>query len=79
MPAQHFSGRGLTDRNRRLWAGWVVEGPTRRFYHAGDTGYFGGFVEIGKRFGPIEVVRAHPRYGDGSNPSRTQTSPPWGW
>jgi N-acyl-phosphatidylethanolamine-hydrolysing phospholipase D len=56
VPAQHFSGRTLTDRNRRLWAGWVVEGRTRRFYHAGDTGYFGGFAEIAKRFGPIDLA-----------------------
>lgn len=56
VPAQHFSGRSLTDRNRRLWAGWVVEGKTRRFYHAGDTGYFGGFTAIGKRFGPIDLA-----------------------
>jgi N-acyl-phosphatidylethanolamine-hydrolysing phospholipase D len=56
VPAQHFSGRGLTDRNRRLWAGWVVEGATRRFYHAGDTGYFGGFAEIGRRLGPIDLA-----------------------
>jgi N-acyl-phosphatidylethanolamine-hydrolysing phospholipase D len=56
VPAQHFSGRTLTDRNRRLWAGWVVEGPKRRFYHAGDTGYFGGFKEIGARFGPIDLA-----------------------
>ncbi len=56
VPAQHFSGRGLTDRNRRLWAGWVVEGRTRRFYHAGDTGYFGGFAEIASRLGPIDLA-----------------------
>lgn len=56
VPAQHFSGRGLTDRNRRLWAGWVVEGTTRRFYHAGDTGYFGGFTEIAERVGPIDLA-----------------------
>ncbi len=56
VPAQHFSGRGLTDRNRRLWSGWVVQGPTRRFYHAGDTGYFGGFAEIGSRLGPIDLA-----------------------
>ena len=42
VPAQHFSGRSLTDGDTRLWAGWVVAGPTRRFYHAGDTGYFAG-------------------------------------
>jgi N-acyl-phosphatidylethanolamine-hydrolysing phospholipase D len=56
VPARHFSGRGLTDRNRRLWAGWVVEGPARRFYHAGDTGYFDGFAEIGARLGPIDLA-----------------------
>ncbi len=56
VPAQHFSGRGLADRNRRLWAGWVVEGKARRFYHAGDTGYFGGFAEIGARLGPIDLA-----------------------
>jgi L-ascorbate metabolism protein UlaG (beta-lactamase superfamily) len=56
VPARHFSGRTLTDRNRRLWAGWVVEGPTRRFYHAGDTAYFPGFAEIGKRLGPIDLA-----------------------
>jgi N-acyl-phosphatidylethanolamine-hydrolysing phospholipase D len=56
VPAQHFSGRGLTGRNRRLWAGWVVAGPTRRFYHAGDTGYSGDFAEIGRRLGPIDLA-----------------------
>jgi N-acyl-phosphatidylethanolamine-hydrolysing phospholipase D len=56
VPAQHFCGRAVADDNRRLWAGWVVEGPTRRFYHAGDTGYFPGFAEIGTRLGPIDLA-----------------------
>ena len=56
VPAQHFSGRTLTDTNRRLWAGWVIEGPTRRFYHAGDSGYFAGFRDIGERLGPIDLA-----------------------
>jgi N-acyl-phosphatidylethanolamine-hydrolysing phospholipase D len=56
VPAQHFSGRSPGGHNRRLWAGWVVAGPTRRFYHAGDTGYFNGFAEIGKRLGPIDLA-----------------------
>ena len=60
VPAQHFSGRGLTDRNRRLWAGWVVEGKSRRFYHAGDTGYFGGFTEIGAPAGTAIDLAAIP-------------------
>lgn len=56
VPARHFSGRGLTDRGRTLWAGWVVQGPSRRFYHAGDTGYFDAFAEIGRRLGPIDLA-----------------------
>ncbi|HET8644067.1 MAG TPA: MBL fold metallo-hydrolase, partial [Vicinamibacteria bacterium] len=56
VPAQHFSGRGLFDRNRRLWAGFVVEGASRRVCHAGDTGYFRGFREIAERLGPIDVA-----------------------
>jgi N-acyl-phosphatidylethanolamine-hydrolysing phospholipase D len=56
VPAQHFSGRSLGDLGERLWAGWVVAGPTRRFYHAGDTGYSRDFAEIGERLGPINLA-----------------------
>jgi N-acyl-phosphatidylethanolamine-hydrolysing phospholipase D len=56
VPAQHFSGRSIGDGDRRLWAGWVVVGPTKRFYHAGDTGYFDGFTAIGRRLGPIDLA-----------------------
>jgi N-acyl-phosphatidylethanolamine-hydrolysing phospholipase D len=56
VPARHFSGRGLFDRNRRLWAGFVVEGASRRFYHAGDTASFAGFEEIGRRVGRIDLA-----------------------
>ncbi|MBI3782649.1 MAG: MBL fold metallo-hydrolase [Deltaproteobacteria bacterium] len=56
VPAQHFSGRTGLSQNERLWVSWVVEGPTRKFYHAGDTGYFDGFKEIGERLGPIDLA-----------------------
>jgi N-acyl-phosphatidylethanolamine-hydrolysing phospholipase D len=56
VPAQHFSGRSLRDRFRRLWAGWVISGPTRRFYYCGDTGYSDDFREIGRRLGPIDLA-----------------------
>jgi len=56
VPAQHFSGRSPGDFARRLWAGWVVTGPTRRFYHAGDTGYSPDFATIGERLGPIDLA-----------------------
>ena len=65
-PAQHFSGRGLFDGNKTLWASWViVDGAkepdasgagTLRLFFSGDTGYFDGFKEIGRRFGPFDVT-----------------------
>jgi N-acyl-phosphatidylethanolamine-hydrolysing phospholipase D len=56
VPSQHWSGRGVTDQSATLWGGWVVAGPTRRFYFAGDTGYFAGFTEIGRRLGPFGIA-----------------------
>jgi N-acyl-phosphatidylethanolamine-hydrolysing phospholipase D len=54
-PAQHSSGRGVTDQNRRLWCSWVVAGRTKRLFFAGDTGYWTGLREIGK-LGPFEIA-----------------------
>ncbi len=55
-PAQHFSGRGLGDGNRTLWASWVIEDGDLRLFFSGDTGYHEGFVEIGRRFGPFDLT-----------------------
>ncbi|MHB8605356.1 MAG: MBL fold metallo-hydrolase [Thermoplasmatota archaeon] len=57
VPAQHFSGRALWDRNKTQWGGWVLE-TLRGFtlYFAGDSGYFSGFKEIGARFPHIDVA-----------------------
>jgi len=56
VPAQHFSGRTPWDRNRRLWAGWTVQGRHRRLYFAGDSAPFGGFKQIGERLGPFDLA-----------------------
>lgn len=56
VPVQHFSGRGAFDRNRRLWAGFVLELAGRRLFFAGDTGYSPDFAEIGRRFAPLDVA-----------------------
>jgi N-acyl-phosphatidylethanolamine-hydrolysing phospholipase D len=56
VPAQHWSGRKLTDDCASLWSGFVVAGATRRFYFAGDSGYFAGFREIGARLGPFGLA-----------------------
>ncbi len=55
-PAQHFSGRGLWDSDSTLWAGWVLQAGGQRIFYSGDTGYFGGFRQIGERLGPIDLA-----------------------
>ncbi|WP_372076323.1 MBL fold metallo-hydrolase [Vibrio amylolyticus] len=55
-PSQHFSGRGLLDRNHTLWASWVIKSNDRNIFFSGDTGYFSGFKEIGERYGPFDVT-----------------------
>jgi N-acyl-phosphatidylethanolamine-hydrolysing phospholipase D len=56
LPTQHWSQRGIGDRNAALWASWAVIGPERRFYFAGDTGYFAGFERIGSALGPFDLA-----------------------
>ena len=55
-PAQHFSGRSLADSNRTLWSSWVIEDDELRVFFSGDSGYFDGFAEIGRRFGPFDLT-----------------------
>jgi L-ascorbate metabolism protein UlaG (beta-lactamase superfamily) len=56
VPAQHFTGRGLADRNKTLWAGYVIESEYfGKIYFAGDTGYGSFFKTIGERFGGFDL------------------------
>jgi len=68
QPAQHFSGRSLTGRNKTLWASWVVSGSRTRVFFSGDTGLTDAFLEVGKRHGPFDLVMLeigayHPSWG----------------
>ena len=56
VPAQHWSRRIGQSTNTTLWCGWVLQSPNATYFYSGDTGYFGGFREIGRRFGPIDVA-----------------------
>lgn len=57
-PARHFSGRSPTfaDRDKTLWAGWALRGPSHGVYYSGDTAMFPGFADIGERLGPFDLV-----------------------
>lgn len=56
VPVQHFSMRGVCDRDKVLWTGFVLEGPAGRVYFGGDTGYGPHFAEVGQRFGPMRLA-----------------------
>ncbi len=51
VPAMHFSARGLFDRNRTLWCGFMIESSGGLVYFAGDTGFGSHFSQIHDRFG----------------------------
>lgn len=56
LPAQHWSNRLGMGRNSTLWCSWLLDSGERRYYFAGDSGYFHGFAEFGRRFAPIDVA-----------------------
>lgn len=71
LTARHFSGRGLTDRNKSLWASFLLEyntkngvdlgeskgkNNTKKIFFGGDSGYGMHFAEFGKKFGIIDLA-----------------------
>jgi L-ascorbate metabolism protein UlaG (beta-lactamase superfamily) len=55
-PAQHFSGRGMFDRNKTLWCGFALQTASGAIYYSGDTGYGGFFKDIAMRIGPLRLA-----------------------
>jgi len=56
LPSQHWSRRLEHGTNETLWCAWLIDSGERRYFFAGDTGYFAGFAEYGRRFGPIDLA-----------------------
>jgi L-ascorbate metabolism protein UlaG (beta-lactamase superfamily) len=68
-PSQHFSGRGLKDRNSTLWSSLVVQGPKHKVFFSGDTGLTDQYTAIREHFGGFDLVMLevgafHPAWGD---------------
>ncbi|MFT3823099.1 MAG: MBL fold metallo-hydrolase [Chitinophagaceae bacterium] len=69
LPARHFSGRGLFNRFQTLWSSFVICTPGHNVYFGADSGWFDGFEEIGKAYGPfdltmIEIGASDPLWAD---------------
>ncbi len=55
-PAQHFSGRGLSNGQSTLWSSWVITSKNENIYFSGDSGYAAHFKEIGEKYGPFDLA-----------------------
>ena len=54
--AQHFSGRGLFDRDRSLWCGYSIQGREHQVLFIGDTGFGKFFLDFPDRIGQPDVA-----------------------
>jgi L-ascorbate metabolism protein UlaG (beta-lactamase superfamily) len=68
-PSQHFSGRGLKDRNATLWSSFAIRSPRHSVFFSGDTGLTTEYGSIREQFGPFDVVMLeigafYPAWGD---------------
>lgn len=55
-PAQHFSGRKLSNGQSTLWSSWVIKSKNENLYFSGDSGYASHFTEIGNKYGPFDLA-----------------------
>jgi len=58
VPTRHWSARGLFDRNKALWASFVLETPAGKLYIVCDSSYGEGkhFRRVADEHGPIKLA-----------------------
>jgi L-ascorbate metabolism protein UlaG (beta-lactamase superfamily) len=58
VPTRHWSARGLFDRNKALWASFVLETPAGKIYIVCDSGYGEGrhFRRVAEMHGPLRLA-----------------------
>jgi N-acyl-phosphatidylethanolamine-hydrolysing phospholipase D len=67
LPAQHWSRRFGQGTNESLWASFLLISPSVKIYFGGDSGYFVGYQEIGRKYPGIDyallpTTAYHPRW-----------------
>ena len=55
-PAQHFSGRHITDNMTTLWASWVFKDENHKVFASGDSGYGSHWQKIHDKYGDFDFV-----------------------
>jgi L-ascorbate metabolism protein UlaG (beta-lactamase superfamily) len=58
VPTRHWSARGIFDRNKALWASFVLETPAGKIYIVCDSGYGSGkhFRRVAEAHGPLKLA-----------------------
>jgi L-ascorbate metabolism protein UlaG (beta-lactamase superfamily) len=58
VATRHWSARGLFDRNKALWASFVLETPAGKLYIVCDSGYGDGrhFRNVAQAYGPLRLA-----------------------
>jgi L-ascorbate metabolism protein UlaG (beta-lactamase superfamily) len=58
VPTRHWTARGMFDRNKALWASFVLETPAGKIYIVGDSGYGDGghFRRVRDAHGPLRLA-----------------------
>ncbi|SMD42267.1 L-ascorbate metabolism protein UlaG, beta-lactamase superfamily [Aquiflexum balticum DSM 16537] len=56
LPGIHYTSRSYNDRNKTLWASFVIKGDEKNLFVSGDTGYGAHLKDIGEKYGPFDLA-----------------------
>ncbi|WP_295123367.1 MBL fold metallo-hydrolase [uncultured Chitinophaga sp.] len=56
MPTRHWGRRGISDTNKRLWGGYIIQGAGKTIYFGGDSGFGHHFTDLATIFPDIDYA-----------------------